>query len=449
MDDAPSTPGLLTRLWRGGLVSQETIDRLHESQAVDRLGDRAHLITACIFCAMVAAPMSFIEFAGVPMWVTFFLRLGIRWRQGMWKLCACVFVQPLFWALLLWTAWQFTALIWSSNRSLGLEEIGSLRWAWAIIILYPVLDRRRALIIALACGYLVANGVQALHFAGTLVGWEAVTFGRMPDRISGWWQPVVGGTMLVGALGLHLPAALMGRGRVQALAIAGAGVTLLGIIATGSRGPWLAALALIAIVGACAIWSIRPGRRLRVMVIGAVVVVIVGAAAWLAIGDSVSRRVALARQEIGSAIQEKRFDSDTGARLLMWWWCVEAAKERPIIGVGTGGFSSWVAQHLEEQGIDPGERRIHDHAHSTMLHVLATTGAVGVLFGGLVVIVALRGGLVGISSLGTYDAGPFFAIIGLMLAGLFDPVHVNAQTSAMLILLLALCQYARPSEHRV
>ena len=446
MDDAPSTPGFLTRMWRGGLVSQTTIDRLHEGQAVDRLGDNAHVITACIFCAMVAMPMSFIEFAGIPLWVTFFLRLGIRWREGMWKLCACVFVQPLFWALLLFTLWQLVALAWSSNRALGLEEIGSLRWAWAILMFYPVLDRRRALIIALACGYLLANGVQALHFVGTLVGWEAVTFGRMPDRISGWWQPVVGGTMLVGALGLHLPAALMARGRVQALAIAGAAITLLGVIATGSRGPWLAAFALIGIAGLVAIWSIRPARRLRVVAIGAVAAVIVGGAAWLAIGDSVARRAELARQEISSAIQEKRFDSDTGARLLMWWWCVEAAGERPVAGVGTGAFPTWVAGHLETQGIDPGDRRIHDHAHSTPLHVLATTGVVGLLLGGLVIVVALRGALVGVAHMGTYDAGPFFAIIGLMLAGLFDPVHVNAQTSALLLVLLALCQYARPSE---
>lgn len=438
-------PGIIGRMWRGGLVSQAGVDRIHAGQAVDRVGDHAHLITACVFCVLVAAPMSIVEFAGIPVWITLFIRASVRWRQGLWKLCLCVFVQPLFWVLLLWTAWQFVALIWSGNRDLGLEEIGSLRWAWTLLVLYPVLDRRRSLIVALAVGYLVANGVQGLHLIGTIVGWDAVTFGRMPDRISGWWQPVVGGTMLVGALGLHLPAALMGRGRTQVLAIAGSAVTFLCVIATGSRGPWLAALALIAIVGACAVWSIRPGKRLRVLLIGAVVTVIVGSAAWFTVGGSVARRADLARQEVVGAIQEKRFTSDTGARLLMWWWTLEAAAERPIVGVGTGGYSAWVAGHLVDQGIDPGDRRIHDHAHSTILHVLATTGIVGVCLGGLVIVITLRGALTGVTRLGSYEAGPFFAVIGLLLAGMFDPIHVNAQTSALLFTLMALCQFARPS----
>lgn len=444
---SPDTParGLFTRLWRGGLASQQTIDHLQARHTVDTLGRRAHLVTGCIFCILIATPMSFVEFAGIPVAVTLLIRASVRWREDLWKFCLCVFVQPMFWALLLWTTWQAVALSWSRDVGLGLEEMGSLRWAWMLLVIYPILDRRRVLIVALACGYLIANGVQALHFVGTLTGWDAVTFGRMPDRISGWWQPVVGGTMLVGALGLHLPAAFMARGRTQVLALAGAVITLLGIIATGSRGPWLAAFALIGIVGACALWSMPAARRVRVVIIGAIVVAVVGAAAWFSVGGSVARRAALAQQEITSAIQEKRFDSDTGARLLMWWWSLEAAGEKPVAGVGTGGYAAWVNEHLEDQGIDPRTRRIHDHAHSTSLHVLATTGGGGLLLGGLVMVIALRGAAQGVS-LGSYDAGPFFALVGLMLAGMFDPVHVNAQTSALLFMLFALCQFSRPTE---
>jgi len=108
----------------------------------------------------------------------------------------------------------------------------------------------------------------------------------------------------------------------------------------------------------------------------------------------------------------------------MWWWSLEAMAERPLRGVGTGGYAAWVRDHLESQSIDPASRRVHDHAHSTFLHVGATTGVVGLCLGAFVLCVAIRGSLAGLdpSSLGSYEAGPFFAIIGLLLAGAFDPV---------------------------
>jgi len=60
----------------------------------------------------------------------------------------------------------------------------------------------------------------------------------------------------------------------------------------------------------------------------------------------------------------------------------------------------------------------------------------------------MRGALTGLTrdTLGSYDAGPAFAIVGLMLAGLFDPVHINAQTAAFLFTLFAICQYPRPAQ---
>jgi O-antigen ligase len=259
---------------------------------------------------------------------------------------------------------------------------------------------------------------------------------------------VVAGSLLTGALGLHLPAAIMGRGRVQILASIGAGVTLLGVFATGSRGPWLASGALVVIALVVGVATIRPSsRRVRVMVVGGVIALAACGSAWLLVGDSIGRRVSLARQEISGAIEEKQFTSDTGARLLMWWWALEAMGEHPVIGVGAGGYRAWVESHLVEQGIDPAERSTHDHAHSTPLHIGATSGVIGLAIGALLLATAMRGALEGLDRafLGSYDAGPAFAIVGLMLAGLFDPVHINAQTAALLITLFALCQYPRPA----
>jgi hypothetical protein len=62
----------------------------------------------------------------------------------------------------------------------------------------------------------------------------------------------------------------------------------------------------------------------------------------------------------------------------------------------------------------------------------------------LVAAVALRGAFSQLgprgptSGLGSYAAGPGFAIIGLLMVGMFDPVQLNAQTGALLATLFAL-----------
>jgi len=442
----PGPKSVLRRAYAGQLIdvsaafAQERFGRV----GIHEFGYRVHVAFAMLFCFLLAFPMSVVELAGIPLWIIWAIRTWMVWRVSLLS-----FVEPMYVAIGAWAAWQFASLGWSGDPALGFDQLGALRWVWTFFVLYPVLDQRRALIISMACGFLFANGVQALHAIGAQVGWEAVTFGRMPDRISGWWQPVVAGSLLTGALGLHLPAAIMGRGRVQILACLGAGVTLLGVFATGSRGAWLASAALMAISLGIGVATIRPSsRRWRVVIVGGVIALAVAGVAWLVVGDSIARRAALAREEIAGAIEHKQFTSDTGARLLMWWWALEAMGEHPVIGVGAGGYRAWVESHLAEQGIDPADRATHDHAHSTPLQIGATTGLVGLGIGAILLAVAMRGALTGLTrdTLGSYDAGPAFAIVGLMLAGLFDPVHINAQTSAFLFTFFAICQYPRPAQ---
>ncbi len=64
-----------------------------------------------------------------------------------------------------------------------------------------------------------------------------MTFDRLPGRNSGWWQPVVGGTMLTAGVGLHLPAALTGRGKWRLIGVFGLVASISGVAATGLAGP--------------------------------------------------------------------------------------------------------------------------------------------------------------------------------------------------------------------
>jgi O-antigen ligase len=361
-------------------------------------------------------------------------------------------------------------LAWSPEVKQGLREVGANRWVWAIVLLWPVMMHRTLLIAALAAGFLCGNMSQLLHAVGQAWSIEWLVWPRLEDRNSGWWDPVVGGTLLVGALGLHLPAAAMGRGLARALGLAGTVVTLLAIVATGTRGAWIAAAGLVVIVAGVAVaMRLRASSRLSIERSGrsertegvtrgssvakigtaALVILIAGVVGWVAVGDSALRRIAEARQEVSRA-QEGDYETYTGARLLMAQWAARAVREQPM-GVGAGGYRAWVHERMRERGAEQLVPYVHGHAHNALLHIGATVGVVGLVLAGMVMLAGLWGGFshLGPGGLGSYSAGPGFALVGLVLVSMFDVVHLNAQTGALLAGLLGLCLVSRPVERPV
>jgi O-antigen ligase len=327
---------------------------------------------------------------------------------------------------------------------------------------------RRALIVALAAGFMVGNLSQAWQVVAVPMGWP--TWVRMPDRISGWWPPAMGGSMLCAALGLHLPAAVMGSGRMRVVGVVGATVTAAGLLATGTRGAWVAGAALTAVALGFGAWRWMVGRdRVGVARFAGVAAVLTVAAAvgWLVLREPITRRVVLAREDIAAALERHDYRSDTGARILMATAALRAIRERPVGGVGAGGYQAWAQSRLRAEGEPEAAALIHAHAHNAPLHIGATTGLVGLAIWGFIVVVALRGGAVGSGTTarasggpltrgtpewggwGSYDAAPFFAIVGLGLVGLFDVVQLNTQTVALLGTLLAMCMVSRPPAARM
>ncbi len=424
--------------------SPEQLEPLFERQrAGDRLGHTLHTWGAVVMLVALTGPTTATEAALVPALAIFVIRL-----PGIWRLVlgtAGAWVVRVFVAFGLW--WALT-LAWSPDRGAGIEEVGTVRFALALALLWPVLDRRRLLTWALAAGLLAGNVSQVLHAIGTHTGVHALTWPRMPDRNSGWWDPVVGGSLLCAALGLHLPGAVAGMGRERLAHAACALVTLAAIFASGTRGAWIAAAALLVLVGSIALWTRRHEARRALR--SPVVLAIAGGAVLLAvgigavIGPGVARRAAHGYSEVAAAVREGRYQSDTGARLLLAGWAVRATGEHPAGGVGAGGFRAWVRDHLRAQGVDPDTRAVHAHAHNALLHASATTGVPGAaLLIGLVVTGMLAGRPRPGESWGR-DAGPCVALLGLALVSAFDTVQVNAQTAALLFTLLALCNDLRP-----
>ena len=284
----------------------------------DALGTRVHAALAIGTVAALMGPTSVAELALGPILVFFFVRTFNTF--GTW---VHWFGQPLFLLALAWAAWQGATLLWSDNRVQGLDEIGRTRWALVGVLLWPVIHARRRIVLGLAVGVALGQTAQVLQFVEQRVGAADPWFVRDPRRVSGWWDPVVAGSVLTGAVGLHLAPALFGRGRVRVVACVGLAAALAGVVATGTRGAWIASGALVGVTVLVAIGSRRP--RPRTLAIGAVSAVLAGAALWAILGPSIASRVADGRREVTGALRGD-YTTDTGRRVLMARRATEAPR---------------------------------------------------------------------------------------------------------------------------
>lgn len=440
------TPAASRRLGLRWLLSAGWLDQV---RVANDLGvssgkawlERLHLIAALAWCFTIGLPITFMEIAAIPIGVICAIRLCFTpaWRSYRW-----VIALPTFVLLLAWTIWQAITLAWSLDRHLGVLQFGAMRFGWTIWAFLPLLHERRKLIAAIALGFLAFNASQLINHLGVKGGIPWLVIRSFADRNGGWWPEVIAGSMLVAALGLHLPVAMMGAGRARTLAIGASLVTLLGIFATGTRAAWIAAAGLLVVVSVVAI-ARRPTWKSRVRAAAlALACVAAGAGAiWFTIGESVVRRYEAARDEYVRAVRQGDYDSDNGVRIKMKDWALEAFREHPIRGIGVGSYPRWVRAHADAAGnakqrfLDAG----HGHAHNAVLHTLATTGVPGMALLGLAWLAALVGG-VGVlrpQDWGTSLAGPPFALLGLLLVTPFDAIHVTAQLSAVMLAMMALC----------
>jgi O-antigen ligase len=448
---------------------QDWIDaEMAKAAARDPFGHRLHVILGLTWLFLSVGPVTVVELAVGLLWGVGILRAYVVHRT--WRSVGC---HPTMWVVLLWALWQMASIAWSPDPAQGWVEVSRSRWIAVMWLNWSILPYRGAMITALVLGFLAANAAQVLNAAGHWlnVGWMVLD--RNPDRNPGWWQPVVAGSMLTAALGLHLPAAVMGSGRTRWLAMLGAAVTTAGVLVTGSRGAWLASAALILIVIAVGVvwwfkgwmhrsaaangsgWKHRSAVREehpgppkaqafpRRALLPIVFVAVAGGVLWLTAGDAIVRRYDNARDEIRRVIDHRDYTTWTGARVLMAKVALRAAAAHPVRGVGAGGYQKWGDDHRQ-----PGEDGfIHVHAHNTYLHIAATTGLVGLGLFLTAIGMGLYGALRGLGTrMGTYAAGPGFALLGLLLVGMTDVIQLNAQTAAMLYVLLGLSFRPRPME---
>lgn len=416
-------------------------DLFFRQRQIDGLGTNLHTAAAVVACLLAAFPTTPLEWAALPLLVVFLVRM-----TGQHPVLRPLWLDPALWLLAAWAALVGLSLLWThGSPKAWLGDAQSLRFAVLILALYPVLDRRRWLIVALLASFAIGQCVQLAHALGL------TDINRLPGRVSGWWDPVVGGSLLCAALGMHLAGALLGRtARTRMLGAAGTLAALLGILATGSRGAWIGAAITIALAGLVAIWRLPNSRRIGPLLAGMALLAIGAAAAWFT--PPVRARLDQGFAETRAAFQDQRFTTDTGLRVAMAKWAIAEFRAHPLLGVGAGGYQSWAATQTPERArkLDAPPRArtmLHAHAHSWFLHTLATTGLLNavLLFGALFLAIrsGLRGPRDGTRATG-YDAAPPLGLVGLAAAGLFDTITINQQTAFLFFVLFALCLPTRP-----
>lgn len=398
------------------------------------------------FCASM--PASYAEIStGIAMGLA---GLRLSWIGGVYLQ---LLRAPAFLFALAWGLWMFLSIQWSPDRTAGLiTEAGQWRWILAFFALFPLLPFRRALIGAYLSGFVLGHVAQAIDAAGGAQVVQAV-FGlsRGDDRIAGYWGAVAGGTALAGALGLHVGALASTGGKVP---LAGTVLTLLGLVAIGTRGAWVAGAAVLAIG---AVWWFRRRRNAvrtskRGAGVAALVLLAAFAAGGVALWPRVNTRIEQARRELSTAAAGN-LDTNIGARLVMWQEAWHALRTHPVVGLGAGGYQPWARAHLHAHDPAISPRVVHAHAHGTPVHIAATQGAVGlVLFGGFVACSVRAGRKARIAS-GDRDDGyagaAWLGLVGLLIAGLFETLHTGSRVAVHLWILAALCHSPRPASRPV
>lgn len=432
----------------------------HDSQFFHHLGTFGYpfqLWLAALWCVLIVGPMATVELGGIAIGVCFLARLPFIYK-GLWDAVR----QPAVIFLTLWTLWTLILAARGGFSPDALHELGFIRWAYAFIVFWAVFDNRRVLVAGLCIGFAFAQLAQLGEFLGYRFNIPSLIWSHPPApdpaaRISGWWhQPAVGGAMLVACLGLHLGPALLGTGRTRVFAITASLATLIALLATGTRGAWLAAAVLIIIVILAALaLRIRAGNAKPLLLTLAALIAITTIAALALQGPRT--RVQLLATEMRDVLTRDNLDSDMGGRVLAAKAALDAAKQHPLIGVGPGNFHPHVVAYAQREGITIAPHRLEKlkTAHNTLLHTLATQGIIGVLLLYAALACALWGGFFPRTTAGTpplathlatYAASPAVALLGIIIVGACETTSLNTSTAALSTVLIALCAWVRPRE---
>lgn len=319
----------------------------------------------------------------------------------------------------LWLVLAFSTavhLLWPSARAPADTITEIVRWAVLLLIAalsYDLLSDdlwRRRVRGAFVLSAVVAALLGLFQYAGLLpFMFPAFGSGTQPTYSVFGNQGLFGGYLAMALPFLVRP--FLVAATVNLPALSGAVVVISGLLISGCRSAWLAAITGVALA--------FPYKTFRWRRVIAVALVVVGLTVC----------IGLAAPEITvGRVTRMWTENDQGVRLRLWFWdgTLGMIRDHPLIGVGLGNYAYWSPQYLGEALWGPGGERhacntVHTlHADSEPLELLAETGPVGIA---LVVWMLLRlahargvewGGLGAFLVFSLFNAGFHSAPHGLM-----------------------------------
>lgn len=260
------------------------------------------------------------------------------------------------------------------------------QWLWTTHGLDRAVKYGLALIalMAVVCTPLVSTaflrwgcwaGAASTGVLGLWQWWE-----RGGERASGFTNAIQFGNL---ALLLALWSWVWSRHETRrpALRWLGRGAALLGAlacVASGSRGGWLVAPALVLLVLLIDRDPAAPGARGRLRSMLAACALVAGASTAVLLLPPVQERVALAVQEARDWQISGDADSSVGHRLEHWVMAWNIALEKPLLGWGQVAYEARMHELVEAGRVSPAVLHFN-HAHHEWLDMWAKRGVVGVL----------------------------------------------------------------------
>ncbi|MFW5653357.1 MAG: O-antigen ligase family protein, partial [Planctomycetota bacterium] len=305
----------------------------------DPKGDVVHLILAIALTALIGfgtAPPAILSaivggYALLRIWAT----------AGTYR---TLLASPLFHVLLIWLALNALSMLWTVDRTEGLDELSDFRLQIPVLLaLWPIIDRWRLLLWGLIAGSSVIALTQILHRFDVTFFVEAA-WPRSPGRYPGFVHPMNTAVIHATAVSLAVGPLLLGRSRGRAAAALVVILGIVGLLLAGSRNLWLAAAAgsTVSIASTLLVFgyrSQRSGRSLgRLIAWGVAVLVLLTLLAIPVAGRLVVERVGDAVDDVASAIEEGDYRSHGGARLRQLQLARTLMWENPVGGIGVGAY---------------------------------------------------------------------------------------------------------------
>ncbi len=256
-----------------------------------------------------------------------------------------------------------------------------------------------------------------------------------PNHLAGFLEMVLG--LMLARLLLHRPDVQTSFGVYAAPKILegyGSLAVLAGIVATNSRGSWIAVAVSLA---ALLIWAWCPGVVSKYIVgalAGACVLVGIVSLSVPSVRERVGQTLFLAEDNISVGVK----DATLGQRTLMWSSTVRMTADHPFFGTGPG---TWEWFHPQYR--DPKLQARPRHAHNDALQLTAEYGLVGLLLvvGAFVCFfwhTSHLSSFANFSDQRAFAVGSSFAVVVLLVHSFLDfNVHIPAN-ALLLITLMAL-----------